>query len=118
MMGEIVDLPRVRAALAVLDELAAAGVSGRLLTDADLVELWGDLPREERMGSKATSLRLTAAQEVEIERLAEAINRTRPDLAALARGGEASPYTVIRLALDRGLRSLALELDNRGGGAP
>ena len=104
----VVDLPRVRAALLELDRLAGVGV--RPLSDADL-----EAVDREVVPMKVTSVRLTTGQEAELERLAEALQRLRPELSALARGGELSPYTVLRLAIDRGLRELARDVARDAG---
>jgi hypothetical protein len=107
-----VDLGRVRAGLRMLDDLRA---TVRPMTGADLLAAFADT-RSDTM--KMKSVRLNDAQVAELERLAVELQRVRPDLAALARGGELSPYTVLRLALDRGLRALADDVDGaRKGGA-
>lgn len=106
---KVVDLPRIHAALAVLDRLAGA------VRPVGLGEIEA---MTQEASVKATSVRLTAAQEAELERLALELQRLRPDLATLARGGELSPYTVLRLAIDRGLRALADDVDAARRGAP
>ena len=103
---------RARAALRTLDELRA---TVRPMTGADLLAAFAET-RSDTM--KMKSVRLNDAQVAELERLAVELQRVRPDLAALARGGELSPYTVLRLALDRGLRALADDVDGARKGAP
>jgi hypothetical protein len=97
----LVDLPRVRAALRALDDLAGkVRPMGSDELSACYARKWSD-------AMKMVSIRLTGGQVEEMARLAVELQRVRPDLAALARGGEMSPYTVLRLAVERGLRALA-----------
>lgn len=105
-----VDLRGVRRERAALAELDALAGQVRPMTDDELVEV--------RVGAtKTTSVRLLPAQEAELDRLAEVLQRTRPELALLAREGTLSRYTVLRIAIDRGLRELARDVarDAEGG---
>ena len=104
---------RARAALRTLDDLRA---TVRPMTGADLLAAFAETRSDTKM--KMKSVRLNDAQVAELERLAVELQRVRPDLAALARGGELSPYTVLRLALDRGLRALADDVDAAGKVTP
>ena len=60
---------------------------------------------------RPTSVRLTERQLAELERLRGELARARPELALLSRDGELTAYAVLRLAIDRGLRELAAELE-------
>lgn len=96
----VIDLSRVRAALRALDELVG---KVRPMESEELSASYAGWSETMKM----MSIRLTGGQVAELARLAVDLQQVRPDLAALARGGEMSPYTVLRLALDRGLRALA-----------
>lgn len=88
-------------ALALLDR-AAADPTVRPLSLGEL---------EGRM--RPTSVRLTDRQLAELERLRVELVAGRPELAALARTGELTPYAVLRLAIDRGLRELAADVERQ-----
>lgn len=98
------DLPRVQRALASLDRAAAAGVR--------------PLPPTWRRLVKPAHLRLTEEQADALRDLAERLPPLHPELRLMGRGGNVSPYTVLRWLVDRGIRDALAELDRADEGTP
>jgi hypothetical protein len=106
MTARVVDLPRYRRGIAMLDAAALMGAGP--MTEDDL-----RAAREEPLmpaatkstATKPTSVRLRPEQLETLDRLAPVLTTLRPDLAALA-GGELGQYSLLRLAIALGLAEL------------
>jgi hypothetical protein len=105
------DLTAIRRKLDRLAEIARGGVDVHALLGAGWNPNGGETM--ERKAVASVTVRCSPDLLTEADRLAEELADT-PE--ARAAGGHWGRAAVLRLALDRGLRSLALELDNRGGG--
>jgi hypothetical protein len=102
-MSDVINLPRYRRGIAMLDAAALMGAGP--MTESDL-----RAAREEPMptkpaATKPTSVRLRPEQVETLDRLAPVLTALRPDLAALA-GGELGQYSLLRLAIALGLAEL------------
>lgn len=125
MTARPLDLARYRRGLELLDKAAALRPCPERLAvlfaegEALDTDTEGEALRGGRMATKVpTSVRLTEAQRVELERLAEELSAARPDLVALGSGDALSSYAVLRLAVARGLMALRAELDGEERGEP
>jgi hypothetical protein len=110
-LAPVIDLPRVRRALADLDHaIEEHGPPDPNRTAEYLAEL------EEEPVSKATSIRLTEEEAARVDRLVDRLPAAFPDVVVAARGG-ATAGLVVRLAIARGLEALERETGIKPVGA-